>query len=115
MRRALIGMCVGTVLGCGAVCARAAAEAAVAPQTWELRDGRWEQQAAPAGVAATQPVSDALLDRVEVLLQRGQHRGAHDLLIAWLREHRTSPLRDRAIYLLGESWYQYGNRILAFY
>jgi outer membrane assembly lipoprotein YfiO len=96
----------------GAACAIGVSNACgAAPQSWEFRGGMWQQSAVPA----TQPVQDETLDRIEQLLQRGDAIGARKLDLVWLKQHKTSPVRDRAVYLLGEAYYQYGNRILAFY
>jgi outer membrane assembly lipoprotein YfiO len=94
-----------------ALLAGAAVSQAAAPQAWEFRGGMWQQSVVPS----TQPVQDETLDRVEQLLQRGDAKGARQLDLVWLNQHKTSPVRDRAVYLLGEAYYQLGNRILAFY
>ena len=91
----------------------AAAPAATQPQTIELRDGKyWEPVANPA---ATAPVSDETLDRAERLVANDNNSAARKILVAWLRRERTSPLRDRALYLLGLANYQYGDRIASYY
>ncbi len=80
--------------------------------SWELKDGgRWQQVAGPA----TQPVSDATLDRVEEMIQNKQAEAAKRIVVAWLRTHKESPVRDRGIYLLGQANFGYGDRIMSFY
>src|SRR6186713_1966389 len=80
------------------------ARAAAAPQSWEFRDGRWQQISS----ATTKPtVPDEQLDRVEQLLENRQSQSARKLDLNWLKNHkdRTSPNRDRALYLMGEALY----------
>jgi outer membrane protein assembly factor BamD (BamD/ComL family) len=36
-------------------------------------------------------------------------------VLAWLKQHPKAPDRDRGIFLLAEAYYQYGDRIRAFY
>ncbi len=86
--------------------------------TYEFRSGRWIPLAGPA----TQPAEDVVLDRAEDLLQRGAHNQARKLLLEWFEARdkdgvpdRKVANRDRATFLFAESYYQYGNRILAFY
>jgi outer membrane assembly lipoprotein YfiO len=82
------------------------------PQTIELRNGQfWEPVVNPT----TAPASDETLDRAERLVQNNSNAAARKLLIAWLKRERNSPLRDRALYLLGLADYQYGDRIQSFY
>jgi outer membrane assembly lipoprotein YfiO len=84
---------------------------AAAPQTWEFRDGRWQSIAAPS----TQPVSDPTLDHVEQLIQRGQNSTARKVALHWIDTHKGSALRDRALYLVAQALFQYGDRIRSFY
>src|SRR5947209_5369513 len=83
-----------------------AAARADEPKTWELRDGgqRWELVAAPT----TQPATDETLDRVEQLLKQGQTVAGKRLCLYWFRTHKSSPIRDRAVYLLGQANYRLG-------
>jgi len=79
---------------------------------WELREGgRWQQTAVPA----TAPVREETLDRVEEMIQNRQYEAAHKIVVAWLRLNKTSPVRDRGIYLLGQANFGRGERIMAFY
>ncbi len=81
------------------------------PSRWEWKDGRWEQVVGPA----SQPISDETLDRAEEMIQAGQARAAKRILVAWIRTHQKSPIRDRAVFLLGQANHAYGERISAFY
>jgi outer membrane protein assembly factor BamD (BamD/ComL family) len=83
-----------------------------APQSWELQDGRWTPLTTQA---STRPVSDPTLDRAEELLASRQHNAARSLLLRWIKLDKGSPLRDRAIFLLAEVYYQDGDRIRSFY
>jgi len=81
-------------------------------QTIELRNGQyWEPVANPT----TAPVTDETLERAGQLVQNNNNSAAKKLLVNWLKRQRTSPLRDRALYLLGLANYQYGDRIASFY
>src|SRR5687767_5682448 len=85
-----------------------------AAPSWELREGgRWQQ----VNVPTTAPAPDEILDRVEEMLRNGQAQPAKGLAVTWLRQHkdRSAVNRDRAVYLLGQANYVYGNRINAFY
>ena len=85
--------------------------AAEAP-SWQLRgDGRWEQVTTPT----TAPVKEETLDRVEEMLQHKQAAAARKILIAWFKTHNTSPVRDRAVFLLGQANFLDDSRIMAFY
>jgi outer membrane assembly lipoprotein YfiO len=82
------------------------------PQTIELRNGQyWEPVANPT----TAPVTDETLDRAGQLVQNNNNSAAKKILINWLKRQHLSPLRDRALYLLGLANYQYGDRISSFY
>ncbi|HEY7117374.1 MAG TPA: outer membrane protein assembly factor BamD, partial [Tepidisphaeraceae bacterium] len=82
------------------------------PQTIELRNGQyWE----PVENPTTAPVTDEVLDRSEQLVANGNNAAAKKTLVAWLKRERFSPLRDRALYLLGLANYQYGDRINSYY
>lgn len=83
-----------------------------AVQSWELRDaGQWQQVAVPT----TAPVAEPTLDRVEEMLQNKQATAAKRIVVAWLRTHKESPVRERGVYLLGLANFHYGDRIMAFY
>lgn len=101
--------------GIGLTAAVAAAHAADLPPTTrisELTPMGWQDVNAPA----TQPeVNDPALDRVESLLERHQYDAAKEIVVPWLKSHKVSPVRDRALYLMAEALYQYGDRIQAFY
>lgn len=85
-------------------------------QTWAY-DGRgnWTQVSGPSSAPTTQRVDNPTLDRVDRLLARRQHGRARKLVLNWLRNNRGAPDRDRGVFLLAEAYYQYGDRIRAFY
>jgi outer membrane assembly lipoprotein YfiO len=81
-------------------------------QTIELRNGQyWE----PVKNPTTAPVTDEVLDRVGRLVDNNSNAAAKKLAVNWLKRQPNSPLRDRALYLLGLANYQYGDRIASFY
>src|SRR5688572_22310141 len=84
------------------------------PKTAELRCGRWVEVAAPEA-STTAPAADAELARVEQLVQRKRNGEARSRLVRWLKRNPSSPARDRALYLMAQALYQYGDRIRAFY
>jgi outer membrane assembly lipoprotein YfiO len=80
--------------------------------SWELQTGGgWHLTTAPT----TQPIHDETLDRAEQMMQHGQVGPAKKVVVGWLKSHKDSPIRDRAVYLLGECNYLVGNRTLSFY
>jgi outer membrane assembly lipoprotein YfiO len=82
------------------------------PQTIELRNGQfWEPVANPT----TAPVTDETLDRIGQLISNNSNSAAKKLAVSWLQREKTSPIRDRGLYLLGLANYQYGDRIASFY
>src|SRR5690242_6783525 len=83
------------------------------PKSWELRGGGkyWEQVKTPT----SQPASDETLDRVEQLITNGQYLTAKHQAVQWIRTHQKSSLRDRAVFLLGQANYGYGDRLAAYY
>lgn len=81
-------------------------------KTWELQDGRWPE--VTTSNPSTQPVNEPDLDRAEGMLFRGDYKGARQVLLDWERTHKSSPVRDRCIYLIAES-YMPEERITAFY
>ena len=127
------GFCLG-LCGCGVVAASAvtapqvaaqevtvpATPPATAPaQTW-TDSGRGAWTAVNPGATttqATQPqrMENATLDRVDQLLASRRHGPARKIVLNWLKTNRTAPDRDRGVFLLAETYYQYGDRIRAFY
>ncbi len=94
----------------------ATAALAAEPQAWELHGGQWQ----PVDQAAPQrpPVEEVPeLQRAEELLQRHRGKAAKAVLVRWLNspQGQISPLRDRGLFLLAEAYFQYGDRIRAFY
>ncbi|HEX3358656.1 MAG TPA: outer membrane protein assembly factor BamD [Tepidisphaeraceae bacterium] len=86
----------------------------IIPQLSEFKDGRWQVAEGPA----TQPAayqSDPQLDATEDMISAGRNKEAISRLIDYLKYNRSSPVRDRALYLMGEAQYRYGDRIKAFY
>lgn len=80
-------------------------------RSWEYQDGRWIQTEVPT----TAPVQDETLDRVEEMLRAHQALPAKRIVLAWIRTHKNSPIRDRALYLLGQANFMAGNRLWSFY
>jgi outer membrane protein assembly factor BamD (BamD/ComL family) len=85
--------------------------ARAAAHTWEFRHGQWQTVRQPT----TQPLNDPVLDDVEQLIARRQNTTARKTAVQWLKLHKQSPLRDRALYLVAAALYQSGDRIKAFY
>lgn len=79
--------------------------------TWTYDNGKWPQidQKAP------EPVSDPVIDKAEDLLARCNTELARKTLLAWEHVHKDSPVRDRAVFLIAQSYYDEDDRILAFY
>ena len=98
----------------------AASGAHAQPQTWEhsrATGGEWSavHKASAQTGATTQTAPDPTLDRVEKLLAEKRNKEAKRLAIEWVLANRTHPQRDRGLYLIAQSLYQYGNRLRAFY
>jgi outer membrane protein assembly factor BamD (BamD/ComL family) len=71
---------------------------------------------APAASATTTaPAHVPTHDRVEQLLRENKNSAAKRLAIEWVLANRRHPQRDRGLYLIAQSLYQYGNRLRAFY
>jgi outer membrane assembly lipoprotein YfiO len=105
----------------GAITASTASAAAEpATRTWEMA-GRDNWQPVDGASATTRLSTDAApanvptLDRVEELLRAKKAREAKTLAIDWVLANRRHPQRDRGLYLIAQSLYQYGNRLRAFY
>src|SRR5689334_13790593 len=82
------------------------------PQTIELRNGQyWE----PVSNPTTAPVTDEILERAGQFVANNNNSAAKKLLVNWLKRNKESPLRDRALFLLGTANFQYGDRINSFY
>ena len=82
------------------------------PPTWELRDGgRWQL----ADPSAQAPLQEPTLDRVEEMLRNRQGGAAKKLVINWIKRNKDSPVRDRAVFLLGQANFLLNKRINAFY
>jgi outer membrane assembly lipoprotein YfiO len=61
------------------------------------------------------PESDPEIEQIAQLIERKRNGEARRRLVAWFKRNPTSPVRDRALFLMAEALYQYGNRIKAFY
>jgi outer membrane assembly lipoprotein YfiO len=89
------------------------------PRTFEFREGHWPEVAAapaPTTSAATQPVMvDPALSLIEQLIQQGQFADARKRCVEWLLANKTSPWRDRGLFLEADALYGYGNRVKAFF
>jgi outer membrane assembly lipoprotein YfiO len=111
------------------------------PQTWELRGDQFQPvEQSPTTRPAVESVP--VIERAESLIGRGAYMSGKNLLVDWLNADRRAverelrqrglttieieqyfqeetdwghPLRDRAIYLVGEAYYRYGDRVRAFY
>lgn len=84
------------------------------PRTYESTDGGRSFRDA-SSTRPTERLADPALDRVAELLAQNQPRPAREMLLSWLKTHKSSALRDRALYLLAEAYYRLDDRILAFY
>src|SRR5688572_7522880 len=83
-------------------------------RTWTYSGpGNWTQvdDAAPA----TQRADNPTLDRADRLLAARRHQPARKVLLDWLRKNPKAPDRDRGVFLLAEAYFQYGDRVRAFY
>ena len=115
-------LAVALIIGILAIATTAASAAEPATKTWEMtgRDN-WQPVNGGTGAEAAQPSTDATpadvptLDRVEELLRDKKSREAKKLAIDWVVAHRSHAQRDRGLYLVAQSLYQYGNRLRAFY
>ena len=89
------------------------------PRTFEFREGHWPEVAAvpaPTTAAATQPAPvDPQLALIERLIQQGQFADARKRCVEWLLANKTSPVRDRGLFLEADALYGYGNRVKAFF
>jgi outer membrane protein assembly factor BamD (BamD/ComL family) len=93
----------------------AARHAFAEPESWQLRGGYWEQvRTAPA--ATTEPTMPSpVLDRAEQYVAGRQYLAAKRVLIPWIKAHPKDPLRDRAVFLLGQSNFGLDDRVAAYY
>ncbi len=86
--------------------------AAAEPKTWEYAGGQWQ---GVNSASTTQAISSPTLDRVEELLANKQHGAARKLAIRWVLAHPRHAQRDRGLYLIAQSLYQYGDCVKSFY
>jgi outer membrane protein assembly factor BamD (BamD/ComL family) len=80
-------------------------------KTWEYENGQWPQ----VEQGPVQSVSDPTIDRAEQYLSHGETKVARQVLFQWEHVHKDSPVRDRAVFLIAQSYYDEDDRILAFY
>jgi outer membrane assembly lipoprotein YfiO len=92
----------------------ATAPAAGPSRTWTY-SGRGNWTAVSDTAPTIQRVENPTLDRVDRLLAAHRFGEARRLVLAWLKKHRKAPDRDRGVFLLAEAYYQYGDRLRAFY
>lgn len=105
----LVGAC---AVGC------CAAVASAQPKAWDYTgSGSWSQvQAAPAATQpAGEPVANPTLDRAEALVQAGQYEAARQLALSYVNASKRAPDRDRGLFVIADTYYREGDRILAFY
>ena len=88
-----------------------AAIASAQSQTSELHAGRWVDVTNPT----TEPAVDPGLVRIEQMMQAGKYAAAKKATVVWLKRNKDSPLFDRALYLMAEALYQYGDRFKSFF
>ena len=56
-----------------------------------------------------------MLDQAEVLLKQQDPKAAKKILLAWEKDHKKSPSRDRCIFLLADVFYQQDDRFKSFF
>jgi outer membrane assembly lipoprotein YfiO len=89
----------------------ALAQTSKTTRTEELQGGRWIS----VDRNAEQPEIDPELVRVENLINSGYYSEASKRAVAWLLANKTSPIRDRGLFLNAEALYRYGDRVRSFY
>jgi outer membrane protein assembly factor BamD (BamD/ComL family) len=110
----LVGIWAG-MLGCLGGIARGQSSAPPrnwTPETFEFREGRWLEMPTTAPAA---PVDEPALDQAESLLAQKQPAAAKKILLAWEKDHKKSPVRDRCILLLADVFYQQDDHTKAFF
>jgi outer membrane assembly lipoprotein YfiO len=119
MSRPLVLSAVVLLLCAGGAPAQPATAPAAGPTTGPTRtwtySGRGAWTANTETAPTTQRVDNPTLDQVDRLLAARQHGAARKLVLDWLKRHPKAPDRDRGVFLLAEAYYQYGDRIRAFY
>jgi outer membrane assembly lipoprotein YfiO len=110
-------MRLGIVAGTSILAALTAAVPAEAQsRTWAYGgQGQWTEQHRAQSQPTTQLIENATLDRVDRLLAQHKHDPARQIVLDWLKHNPNAPDRDRALFLLAEAYYQYGDRTRAFY
>src|SRR6476469_3655141 len=78
-------------------------------RTWEYAGrGEWPQVSSTTRNATAQAANVPELDRIAAMIREGDNRAAEKRAIEWLKANKTSPQRDRAIFLVAQALYQYG-------
>jgi outer membrane assembly lipoprotein YfiO len=86
------------------------------PQTWTYTGpGNWTAAQTQPAATTTQPAANPTLDCADRLLAARKHGSARKLVLSWIRRNPRAADRDRALFLLAEAYYQYGDRVRAFY
>jgi outer membrane assembly lipoprotein YfiO len=99
-------------VGLGAVLLLFYSSAALAQKpTWAYDNGRWPQ----VNDKAPRQISDPAIDEAQEQLAKGNTEIARKMLLAWEHTHKDSPVRDRAVFLIAQSYYNGDDRIMAFY
>lgn len=114
MRRTASILLSAGLLSAGLWAAEPSRSLAAEPKTWDYAGGgQWPlvEPTAKADAAVDNPV----LDKAEALLKDKDASAAEDLLVEWVKAHRTAPDRDRALFLLASAYYDEGDRKKAFY
>lgn len=93
---------------------------ATQPQTWVYTPGgNWQllpPPPVPTTQASTRPIAEPELDKAQAMLDHGgMSDKAYKILLAWDKANKTSPSRDRCVWLLADAEYQQDDRITAFY
>ena len=98
------------------LCALAPPARSQTTQTWTYGGpGNWNRRALPQSQPTTQLIDNPRLDKADRLLARKRHGLARQVVLNWLKRNPRAPDRDRALFLLAEAYYQYGDRTRAFY
>lgn len=83
-----------------------------APKTWELQDSAWQQSSTDQQPEL--PI-DPDLRRVQEMIDRHQGKAAKELVVRWIKSNPGHPQHDKALMLLSDACFEYGDRIRAYY
>jgi len=84
------------------------------PKRWELQDNRWKSVEQPPSTDRAAR-NDPALDAIEQTIAARAYRPAAKDLIRWFKSHARAPQFDRALFLMAEALYGYGDRVKSFY